>query len=152
MYAAVTCPRTMPGMETTPSERPLPRYDRTLTAAGVRKVWSESLSDAGTHGQHLLITRYRKPAAVLVQLSWYRRAKAVITAPEPRHVASEEARDTAARQLTDISEHDVHVVITVGAHQVAALVPVGWHTEAQRTLESDSADVADAEPDSSAAE
>ncbi|MFF1713535.1 hypothetical protein [Streptomyces sp. NPDC058268] len=139
-------------METTPDERTLPRYDRTLTAAGVRKVWSESLSDAGTHGQHLLITRYRKPAAVLVQLSWYRRAKEAITAPQPRHVASEEARDTTARQLTDISEHDVHVVITVGAHQVAALVPVGWHTEAQRTLESDSADAADAEPDSSAAE
>lgn len=152
MYAAVTCPRTMPGMETTPSERPLPRYDRTLTAAGVRKEWSESLSDAGTHGQHLLITRYRKPIAVLVPLSWYSQSTEAITAPEPRLVASEKARDTAAELFTDVGEHDAHIVIAVGAHQVAALLPVGWHTEAQRTRADAAADHApDAEQDNPAA-
>jgi prevent-host-death family protein len=53
-------------------------HDRQVTADDARSNFRELLNDVEAGGAHITITRYGKPAAVIVPVDWHGEAKRLI--------------------------------------------------------------------------
>lgn len=117
----------------------MPTYERTLAVGRLRGEWGDvlalSCNDALAGPRHQLVSRYDKPAAVIVSTGWYGQARnALGAAPEVQLFSSDNARTQLTRILTDVAEHSHHIVIKVDRYEVVALVPVSWHQLAVQAL------------------
>lgn len=48
----------------------------------VRRTWRETLNEVEHQAVHMTVLRYNTPAAVLVPVSWYEQAQALMSIPE----------------------------------------------------------------------
>jgi len=114
-------------MKPTPDPFDLPP----INATDLRNNWTRRLQATCNQGNRQPITRYGRPAAVLVPTWWYRAG--VLTQPDATDllltlylVPSNDGRSKVAELLTRIVEHAHHIMITVEGYDIAVFAPRPW--------------------------
>ncbi|MFJ3097978.1 hypothetical protein [Streptomyces hydrogenans] len=113
------------------------QYARDVPIQKLRQSWNACLRASSALGAHQLLTSRGAGKAVLVPFSWYGRARQALgTAEEWEPLGSRGARPAISALVGRVASGE-HIVLTSDGIELAALVPMPWHTEAVATLRPD---------------